>query len=179
LGDLGVGRRGRGCRRPRRRRAPGGPACDRVTNQRETALLWERSTGTPIDRAIVWQDRRTAARCRELPAGLIRARTGLLPDPYFSATKLEWLLGRSDAEQSELAFGTGDAWLVWQLTEGRVHATDVTNASRTMLLDLASLEWNGELLEVIGVDCRLLPRLVRSSEIVGEAKLLLRCSSAT
>jgi glycerol kinase len=143
-----------------------------VTNQRETALLWERSTGRPVDRAIVWQDRRTAARCRELPAELIRARTGLVPDPYFSATKLEWLLRRSDTKQSELAFGTVDAWLVWQLTEGRVHATDVTNASRTMLLDLASLEWDDELLDLFGVDRRLLPRLVRSSEIVGEAKLL-------
>ena len=143
-----------------------------ITNQRETTLLWERATGRPVDRAIVWQDRRTASRCRELPAELIRARTGLLPDPYFSATKLEWLLARTDARASELAFGTVDAWLVWQLTDGGVHATDLTNASRTMLLDLASLEWDDELLDLFAIDRGLLPRLVRSSELVGEAKLL-------
>jgi glycerol kinase len=143
-----------------------------ITNQRETTLLWERATGRPVDRAIVWQDRRTASRCRELPPGLIRARTGLLPDPYFSATKLEWLLARTDARPSELAFGTVDTWLAWQLTDGRVHATDLTNASRTMLLDLVSLDWDDELLHLFDVDRTLLPRLVGSSEVVGEAKLL-------
>jgi glycerol kinase len=143
-----------------------------ITNQRETTLLWERTTGRPVDRAIVWQDRRTASRCRELPAELIRAHTGLLPDPYFSATKLEWLLARTDARPSELAFGTVDAWLIWQLTDGRAHATDLTNASRTMLLDLASLDWDDELLDLFDIDHALLPRLVRSSEVVGEAKLL-------
>jgi glycerol kinase len=143
-----------------------------ITNQRETTLVWERATGRPVDRAIVWQDRRTAQRCRELPTELIRARTGLVPDPYFSATKLEWLLARSDARSSELAFGTVDAWLTWKLTGGRVHATDLTNASRTMLLDLNSLAWDDELLELFGIDCALLPRLVRSSEVVGEAELL-------
>jgi glycerol kinase len=110
-----------------------------ITNQRETTLLWERAGGKPVSRAIVWQDRRTAARCRELPADLIRARTGLVPDPYFSATKLEWLLARTEARAGGLAFGTVDSWLVWKLTDGRVHATDLTNASRTMLLDLESL----------------------------------------
>jgi glycerol kinase len=143
-----------------------------ITNQRETTLLWERATGRPVDRAIVWQDRRTAARCRELPAELIRRRTGLLPDPYFSATKLEWLLARTEARPGELAFGTVDTWLIWKLTGGRVHATDLTNASRTMLLDLDSLAWDDELLELFGVDHALLPRLVRSSEVVGEAALL-------
>ena len=123
-----------------------------ITNQRETTLLWERATGRAVNRAIVWQDRRTAARCRELPADLIRARTGLVPDPYFSATKLEWLLARSEARPGELAFGTVDSWLVWKLTDGRVHATDLTNASRTMLLDLESLAWDDELLELFDVD---------------------------
>jgi glycerol kinase len=143
-----------------------------ITNQRETALLWERASGHPVARAIVWQDRRTAERCRELPAALIRARTGLLPDPYFSATKLEWLLARTDRPPRDLACGTVDAWLVWQLTGGRVHATDVTNASRTMLLDLGSLDWDDELLALFGVGRELLPRVVGSSEVVGEASLL-------
>jgi glycerol kinase len=143
-----------------------------IANQRETTLLWERATGRPVDRAIVWQDRRTAPRCRELPIDLIRARTGLVPDPYFSATKLEWLLARTEARPSELAFGTVDSWLIWKLTDGRVHATDLTNASRTMLLDLSSLDWDDELLELFGVDHGLLPRLVRSSGVLAEAKLL-------
>ena len=142
-----------------------------VANQRETTLLWERATGRPVARAIVWQDRRTAPRCRELPIDLIRARTGLVPDPYFSATKLEWLLARTQARSSELAFGTVDSWLIWKLTGGRVHATDLTNASRTMLLDLSSLDWDEELLELFGVDHGLLPRLVRSSGVLGEATL--------
>ena len=143
-----------------------------IANQRETTLLWQRASGRPLAPAIVWQDRRTAARCRELPAELVRARTGLVPDPYFSATKLEWLLARTDAARAELACGTVDSWLVWKLTGGRVHVTDVTNASRTMLLDLDSLEWDDELLDLFGVDRSLLPQLVRSSEIVGEAQLL-------
>ena len=143
-----------------------------ITNQRETTVLWERATGRPVAPAIVWQDRRTAERCRELPADLLRERTGLVPDPYFSATKLEWLLARTDVPRDELAFGTVDAWLVWKLTGGRVHATDLTNASRTMLLSLDSLDWDDELLDLFGVDRALLPRLVRSSEVVGEAELL-------
>ena len=117
-----------------------------ITNQRETTVVWERRTGRPVGRAIVWQDRRTAERCRELPADLVRARTGLVCDPYFSATKLEWLLARTELPQRELAFGTVDSWLVWKLTGGRVHATDETNASRTMLLDLATRDWDDELL---------------------------------
>ncbi len=143
-----------------------------IANQRETTVLWERATGRPTAPAVVWQDRRTAERCRSLPAELIRERTGLVPDPYFSATKLEWLLERADLPQRELAFGTVDAWLVWKLTGGRVHATDLTNASRTMLLGLERLEWDAELLDLFGIDPVLLPRLVRSSEPVGEGELL-------
>lgn len=109
-----------------------------IANQRETTLLWNRSTGRPLGRALVWQDRRTAARCAELPVELIRERTGLVPDPYFSATKLEWLLARTGAA-GDLAFGTVDSWLVWKLTGE--HLTDVSNASRTMLLDLT--RWPG------------------------------------
>jgi glycerol kinase len=143
-----------------------------ITNQRETTLLWERSSGRPVAPAIVWQDRRTAERCRELPAELIRARAGLVPDPYFSATKLEWLLARAEVPQDELTFGTVDSWLVWKLTNGGVHVTDRTNASRTMLLDLDSLEWSDELLELFGVDRAVLPRVVGSAEVVGEGQLL-------
>ena len=141
-----------------------------ITNQRETTLLWDRRTGRPVAPAIVWQDRRTADRCRELDAGLIRARTGLVPDPYFSATKLEWLL--REHPHDGLAFGTVDAWLVWKLTGGAVHATDATNASRTMLVSLATLDWDDELLELFGVDRSLLPRIVGSEDVVGEGELL-------
>jgi glycerol kinase len=143
-----------------------------IANQRETTVLWDRGTGMPVAPAIVWQDRRTAERCRQLDAGLVQALTGLVPDPYFSATKLEWLLARTDTPRDELAFGTIDSWLVWKLTRGRAHVTDLTNASRTMLLGLDSLDWSDELLELFGVGRALLPRLVRSAEIVGEAELL-------
>jgi glycerol kinase len=144
-----------------------------IANQRETTLLWDRRNGRPVHRAIVWQDRRTSERCRELPRELIRARTGLVPDPYFSATKLEWLLARHRGRRPErLAFGTVDAWLVWRLSEGRVHVTDVSNASRTMLLDLDALDWDDELLDLFGIDRQLLPRISRSSEIVAEVELL-------
>ncbi|HXR10831.1 MAG TPA: FGGY family carbohydrate kinase, partial [Gaiellaceae bacterium] len=112
-----------------------------ITNQRETTVLWDRATGEPLHPAIVWQDRRTAARCLELPADEIRSRTGLTPDPYFSATKLEWLL-RETGRRDGIAFGTVDTWLLWRLTGGAVHATDPSNASRTMLLDLATLAWD-------------------------------------
>ena len=140
-----------------------------IANQRETTVLWERASGRPVAPAIVWQDRRTAARCRELPATEIRARTGLSPDPYFSATKLEWLLRDRDA--AGLAFGTVDSWLLWRLSGGAVHATDVSNASRTMLLDLASLEWSDELLELFGVPRGLLPQVRPSAEPLAEAEL--------
>ena len=141
-----------------------------ITNQRETTLLWDRATGQPVAPAIVWQDRRTASRCRELDAELIRERTGLVPDPYFSATKLEWLL--REHGRDGLAFGTVDTWLVWKLTGGRVHVTDATNASRTLLASLVTLDWDDELLALFGVDRELLPRIVRSDEPVGEGELL-------
>ena len=155
--------------------APGDLRAIGITNQRETTVLWERSTGRPVAPAIVWQDRRTADRCRELPADLIRERTGLVPDPYFSATKLEWLLARHAA--ADLAFGTVDSWLVWKLTGGRVHATDRTNASRTMLLALDSLEWDGELLALFGIDRSVLPRLVGSRGGRGRGRLPRRDAS--
>jgi glycerol kinase len=141
-----------------------------ITNQRETTIVWERRSGRPAHRAIVWQDRRTAERCRDLPADLIRDRTGLVPDPYFSATKLEWLL--SERESSGLAFGTVDSWLLWKLTGGEVHATDVSNASRTLLLNIHTLDWDEELLELFGVPPAVLPRVVSSSATIAEAQLL-------
>jgi glycerol kinase len=140
-----------------------------ITNQRETTIVWERRSGRPAHRAIVWQDRRTAERCRELPADLVRDRTGLVPDPYFSATKLEWLL--SERESSGLAFGTVDSWLLWKLTGGDVHATDVSNASRTLLLNIHTLDWDEELLELFGVPPGVLPRVVPSSAEIAEARL--------
>jgi len=127
-----------------------------ITNQRETTLLWDRGTGEPVSNAIVWQDRRTADRCAELDADFIRKRTGLVPDPYFSATKLEWLLQRYEGD---LAFGTVDSWLVWKLTDGAVHATDETNASRTMLCSLETLDWDDELLELFSVPREVLPEI--------------------
>jgi glycerol kinase len=141
-----------------------------LANQRETTVVWDRRSGRPVHRAIVWQDRRTAERCRELPRDLIRDRTGLVPDPYFSATKLEWILSERDA--AGLAFGTVDAWLLWKLTSGEIHATDVSNASRTLLFNLETLDWDRELLELFGVPESVLPRVVPSSGIVGEADLL-------
>ena len=141
-----------------------------IANQRETTVLWERTTGRAVAPAIVWQDRRTAARCRELDPDLIRGRTGLVPDPYFSATKLEWLLREHPA--GGLAFGTVDSWLLWKLTGGEAHVTDRTNAARTMLCSLETLDWDGELLELFGVERSLLPRIVPSDELVGEGELL-------
>jgi len=150
--------------------AGGIPRTVAIANQRETTLLWDRRTGDPVAPAIVWQDRRTAGRCRELDPELIRRKTGLVPDPYFSATKLEWLLrehGRSDS----LAFGTVDSWLVWRLTNGAQHVIDVTNASRTMLVDLETLDWDDELLTLFDIPTDVLPRIVGSSETVGEGEL--------
>jgi glycerol kinase len=137
-----------------------------IANQRETTILWERRTGEPVRPAIVWQDRRTAERCRELPADEIRIRTGLTPDPYFSATKLEWLL-RETGHREELAFGTVDSWLLWQLTGGSTHATDITNASRTMLLDLATRNWSDELLTLFDVPRELLPDVRAEIDVEG------------
>jgi glycerol kinase len=152
------------------------PAALGITNQRETVVLWDRRTLVPAAPAIVWQDRRTSARCRELrDAGLeplLRQRTGLVPDPYFSATKYEWLLGdpalRRRAERGELAAGTVESWLVARLAAGRVHASDHTNASRTLLYDLRRREWDDELLALFGVPREILPEIVPSSGVVGE-----------
>jgi glycerol kinase len=142
-----------------------------ITNQRETAVVWDRETGTPLHRAIVWQDRRTAPRCDELRSNgvepLIRSRTGLVLDPYFSATKLEWLLREGGVDAGpRLAFGTVDTWLLWQLTGGPgggEHATDPSNASRTLLFDIDALDWDDELLGVFGVPRSCLPRVGASS----------------
>jgi glycerol kinase len=148
-----------------------------ITNQRETTVLWERATGRPLHPAIVWQDRRTAAACDDLRArGAepgIREKTGLLLDPYFSATKLAWLLehvegAREAAERGELAFGTVDSWLIWNLTGGRVHVTDATNASRTLLFDLREQRWDEELLDTFGIPAAVLPEVRDSSGSFGE-----------
>jgi glycerol kinase len=155
----------------------GGIAAIGITNQRETTVVWERSTGKPIHRAIVWQDRRTAEACARLKSDgaedLVRQRTGLLLDPYFSGTKVSWLLdqvagARARAGRGELAFGTIDCFLLWRLTAGRVHATDVTNASRTMLFDIHRGEWDEELLRLIRVPLALLPEVKDSCAIYGE-----------
>jgi glycerol kinase len=139
-----------------------------ITNQRETTVVWDRATGVPLHNAIVWQDRRTADRCRALKAkkleSKIAAKTGLLLDPYFSATKMEWLLdhipgARRRAAAGEIALGTIDAWLIFKLTGGRVHATDVTNASRTMLLNLKTLAWDDELLKLFNIPRAVLPEV--------------------
>ena len=143
-----------------------------ITNQRETTVVWERGSGRPVHNAIVWQDRRTAPRCAELPAALVRERTGLVCDPYFSATKLEWILNRTELRQEELAFGTIDTWLIWKLTGGASHLTDVTNASRTMLFDLATGAWDDELLELFAVDRSVLPAVVPSAGVVAEVTFL-------
>lgn len=152
-----------------------------ITNQRETTLLWDRATGEPLYNAIVWQDRRTSDACAALKeAGheaLIRAKTGLLLDPYFSGTKLAWLLdsvegARARAEVGELAFGTVDSWLIWNLTGGRVHATDATNASRTLLYDIHAGEWNEEICTLLGVPMSLLPEVKDCSALFGTTDVL-------
>ncbi len=145
------------------------PAAIGITNQRETVVLWERTTGRAVHRAIVWQDRRTAERCLALGphAPMIAGRTGLLPDPYFSASKLEWLLAQGDnrrrAERGELIAGTIDTWLIWHLAGGTAHLTDHTNASRTMLYDIDSREWSADLCELFRIPPDILPRIVASS----------------
>jgi glycerol kinase len=148
-----------------------------ITNQRETVIVWDRATGRPIHPAIVWQDRRTASACQALRASGaeedVSSRTGLVLDPYFSATKITWILdhvsgARSRAETGELAFGTVDSWLIWNLTSGKRHVTDVTNASRTLLFNIVKGEWDDELLRVFNIPRTLLPEVVWSSEKVGE-----------
>jgi glycerol kinase len=152
-----------------------------ITNQRETTVVWDRETGKPIANAIVWQDRRTAAMCDRLRArGLapaIRRKTGLVPDAYFSATKLRWLLdsvpgAKARAKSGRLAFGTIDSWLIWNLTGGRCHVTDVSNASRTMLFNIHTGAWDDGLLKLFGVPRSILPEVRSSSEIYGETTLL-------
>src|SRR5690606_34403138 len=148
-----------------------------ITNQRETAVIWDRATGRPIHPAIVWQDRRTAGYCDRLKGqghtDMIREKTGLLIDAYFSASKINWILdnvdgAREKAENGELAFGTVDSWLVWNLTGGEKHLTDATNASRTMLYNINTLEWDDELLALFEVPRSLLPDVRSSSEVYGE-----------
>ncbi|MDP5240304.1 glycerol kinase GlpK [Uliginosibacterium sp. 31-16] len=148
-----------------------------ITNQRETTLVWERSSGRPIHNAIVWQDRRTADVCARLKAegheALVRKRTGLLLDPYFSGTKLAWILdhvpgARKRAERGELAFGTVDSWLVWRLTHGRVHATDPSNAARTLLFDIYRNTWDDELLDLLRVPRAVLPQVQPSASDFGQ-----------
>jgi len=139
-----------------------------ITNQRETTLVWDKASGRPLHRAIVWQDRRTADRCRKLDRELIATKTGLVPDPYFSATKLEWLL-QTLGRPRGAAFGTVDTWLVHRLTKGRAHVTDPTNASRTMLFDIGRREWDDELLKLFGVPREMLPEVRPSSGLFGHA----------
>ena len=152
-----------------------------ITNQRETAVVWDRATGEPIMNAIVWQDRRTAAICdrmrKQKLERVIRRKTGLVIDAYFSATKVQWMLenvkgAKAKAKAGELAFGTVDSWLVWNLTGGKVHVTDVSNASRTMLFDIAKGQWDDELLEIFGVPRSMLPEVRSSSEVYGHTELL-------
>ncbi len=148
-----------------------------ITNQRETTVVWDRKTGQPIYHAIVWQDRRTASYCDELKAAghalSIQQKTGLIIDAYFSATKLKWILdnvegARKKAENGELTFGTIDTWLVWKLTNGKVHVTDVSNASRTMLFNIHSLQWDEELLKLFNIPASVLPEVKASSEVYGK-----------
>ena len=147
-----------------------------ITNQRETTVLWNRSTGKPVHKAIVWQDRRTAFICDELKksgkASVFYEKTGLLLDAYFSGTKIKWILDqdpvlKKQALNGELAFGTIDSWLIWNLTNGKVHVTDVTNASRTLLFNIHTLKWDKELLDILDIPAALLPEVVSSSEKVG------------
>ncbi|MBI5395742.1 MAG: glycerol kinase GlpK [Verrucomicrobia bacterium] len=152
-----------------------------ITNQRETTIVWDRATGKPVCNAIVWQDRRTAGACDRLKARglapMIRRKTGLVVDAYFSATKLQWILNhvpgaKARARAGELAFGTVDSWLVWNLTGGRQHVTDPSNASRTMLFNIHTGDWDDELLRLFGVPRAVLPAVRSSSEVYGESHLL-------
>ena len=156
-----------------------------ITNQRETVIIWDRATGKPIHPAIVWQDRRTAQQCAALEQSgvgeVVSNRTGLVLDPYFSATKVAWILdhvpgARARADKGELAFGTVDTWLIWNLTSGDRHVTDVTNASRTLLFNIVKGEWDAELLRIFNIPASLLPQVVWSSEKVGEVTTSLGLS---
>lgn len=153
-----------------------------ITNQRETTIVWERATGKPIYNAIVWQDRRTASFCDELKSKgldkIIQEKTGLIIDAYFSGTKIKWILdnvegAKDKANKGELCFGTVDSWLLWNLTRGQVHATDVSNASRTLLLNIHTLQWDGELEKILDVPGNMLPQVRSSSEVYGETQNIL------
>ena len=148
-----------------------------ITNQRETTIVWNRETGLPVYNAIVWQDRRTAAYCENLKneglTEIIRSKTGLIIDAYFSASKINWILNNVEgakalALKGKLAFGTVDSWLVWKFTRGKVHVTDVTNASRTMLYNIRTQQWDGELLKIFDIPESMLPEVKQSSEVYGE-----------
>ena len=148
-----------------------------ITNQRETTIVWDAATGEPVHNAIVWQDRRTAEYCDSLKdkglTGMIREKTGLIIDAYFSGTKIRWILenvpgARERAEKGELRFGTVDSWLVWNLTGGKVHVTDVSNASRTMLFNINTLQWDQELLDLLNIPISMMPQVRSSSEVYGE-----------
>ncbi|MEI8598495.1 glycerol kinase GlpK, partial [Vibrio sp. M60_M31a] len=151
-----------------------------ITNQRETTIVWNKETGKPVYNAIVWQCRRTAEICEDLKhRGLedyVRDNTGLVLDPYFSGTKVKWILdnvdgAREDAEAGKLLFGTVDTWLVWKMTQGRVHVTDYTNASRTMLFNINDLCWDQKLLDELGIPASMMPEVKRSSEIYGKTNI--------
>ncbi|OYZ51232.1 MAG: glycerol kinase, partial [Sphingobacteriia bacterium 24-36-13] len=153
-----------------------------ITNQRETTVVWDKKTGIPVYNAIVWQDRRTADYCDQLKAAghakSIQEKTGLIVDAYFSATKVKWILdnvsgARERAEKGELLMGTMDTWLVWKLTNGQVHVTDVSNASRTMLYNIHSLQWDQDLLELFDIPAAMLPLVKSSSEIYGTTQSIL------
>ncbi len=157
-----------------------------ITNQRETTVIWDRNTGQPIYNAIVWQDRRTADFCDFLKtqgkSDIIQEKTGLVIDSYFSATKAKWILdnvqgARAKAEAGELCFGTVDTWLLWKLTNGKIHATDVTNASRTMLCNIHTLQWDGELQDIFDVPGNILPQIRSSCEIYGHTQNILTATN--
>ena len=153
-----------------------------ITNQRETTVVWDKNTGTPVYNAIVWQDRRTASFCDELKAegvdAILKQKTGLIVDAYFSATKVKWILdhvqgARAKADKGELLFGTVDSWLLWKLTSGKVHATDVSNASRTLLFNIHTLQWDEELLKIFSIPVSMLPEVKSSSEVYGHTQNIL------
>ena len=157
-------------------------ACDiagiGITNQRETTIVWDKETGIPVYRAIVWQCRRTADYCNELKnsgyTDMIREKTGLMPDAYFSGTKIKWILdnvegAREKAKEGKLLFGTVDTWLIWKLTNGKVHVTDYSNASRTMLFNIHTLEWDEEILNLLGIPMSMLPQVKESSCVYGDS----------
>ncbi|HVK97345.1 MAG TPA: FGGY family carbohydrate kinase, partial [Flavisolibacter sp.] len=157
-----------------------------ITNQRETAVVWDRHTSQPIYNAIVWQDRRTADYCDELKkdgsAKIIKEKTGLVTDAYFSATKVKWILdnvegAKMKAVNGDLCFGTVDSWLLWKLTNGKVHATDVTNASRTLFFNIHTMQWDEDLLKLFGVPHSMLPEVRASSTVFGHTQHLLTAAS--